>query len=160
MVTVHDLGFIHVRESFPTALRVALRVLVPWSIARATAVITDSEFCRRDIEARYLSAGSHFWVAEIKGAPVGMTGIERVDSQTGRLRRMRVTTDHRSKGIAQALLETAERFCREQGYRRLVLDTTEHQTAAHRLYEKNSFTRTGERTLGPFQVFDYVKDLR
>jgi glycosyltransferase involved in cell wall biosynthesis len=53
VVTVHDLGFVHVPESFPAALRLALRVVVPWSIARATAVITPSEFCRRDIEARY-----------------------------------------------------------------------------------------------------------
>ena len=53
VVTVHDLGFIHVPESFPAALRVALRVLVPWSIARASRIITCSEFCRRDIEARY-----------------------------------------------------------------------------------------------------------
>jgi len=53
VVTVHDLGFLHVPESFPVALRVALRVLVPRSIARAARVITCSEFCRRDIEARY-----------------------------------------------------------------------------------------------------------
>jgi RimJ/RimL family protein N-acetyltransferase len=42
---------------------------------------------------------------------------------------------------------------------RLILDTTEQQTAAHRLYEKNGFVRTGERSLGPFRVFDYVKEL-
>jgi len=53
VVTVHDLGFMHVPESFPAALRVALRVLVPRSVARATTVITDSEFCRRDIADRY-----------------------------------------------------------------------------------------------------------
>jgi glycosyltransferase involved in cell wall biosynthesis len=53
VVTVHDLGFLHVPESFPLALRVALRVLVPWSMARASRIITDSEFSRRDILARY-----------------------------------------------------------------------------------------------------------
>jgi len=112
-----------------------------------------------DLETHYLSAGSRFWVAEVEGALVGMTGIERIDAETGRLRRMRVTTKRRRTGIAQALLETAARFCREQGYGRLVLDTTEQQTAAHRLYEKNGFVRTGERDLGPFRVFDYAKEL-
>jgi len=53
VVTVHDLGFLHVPDSFPVSLRVALRVLVPRSIRRASRVITCSEFCRRDIEARY-----------------------------------------------------------------------------------------------------------
>jgi len=53
VVTVHDLGFLHVPESFPLALRVALRVLVPRSMARASRIITDSEFACRDIVARY-----------------------------------------------------------------------------------------------------------
>lgn len=52
-VTVHDLGFLHVPESFPLALRVALRLVVPRSMTRATRIITDSEFGRRDILARY-----------------------------------------------------------------------------------------------------------
>jgi GNAT superfamily N-acetyltransferase len=89
-----------------------------------------------------------------------MTAIERIDGKTGRLRRMRVTTEHRGRGIARALLETAERFCREQRCARLILDTTEQQTAAHRLYESAGFARTGERSLGPFRVFDFVKELR
>lgn len=124
------------------------------------AVLAHYEADLHDLEGHYLGAGSHFWVAEVDGRLVGMAGVERKDADTGRLRRMRVTTAERRQGIAQALLETAERFCREQGYRRLVLDTTEQQTAAHRLYEKNAFTRMGERSLGPFLVFDYVKDLR
>src|SRR5262245_55104668 len=53
VVTVHDLGFLHVPESFPLVLRVALRVLVPRSMARASRIITDSEFACRDIVARY-----------------------------------------------------------------------------------------------------------
>ena len=50
-------------------------------------------------------------------------------------------------------------FCRESGYRRVVLDTTEQQTAAHVLYERAGCVRVGERSLGPFRVFDYVKEL-
>jgi GNAT superfamily N-acetyltransferase len=123
-------------------------------------VLAHYEADLHDLEEHYLGEGSHFWVAEIDGRLVGMAGVERKDASTGRLRRMRVTTAERRQGIAQALLETAERFCLGQGYRRLVLDTTEQQTAAHRLYEKNGFTRTGERSLGPFRVFDYVKELR
>jgi glycosyltransferase involved in cell wall biosynthesis len=53
VITVHDLGFVNVPDSFPFALRALLRVLVPWSMARASQIITVSEFCRRDILARY-----------------------------------------------------------------------------------------------------------
>lgn len=122
-------------------------------------VLADYESDLQDLERHYLGEGSHFWIAEIDGVAVGSTGIERINAETGRLRRMRVTTSERRRGIAEALLETAERFCRKQGYRRLILDTTEQQTAAHVLYEKHGFVRTGERTLGPFRVFDYVKEL-
>jgi glycosyltransferase involved in cell wall biosynthesis len=53
VVTVHDLAFLHVPESFPPRLRVALKALVPLSIRRASRVIVGSEFTRRDILARY-----------------------------------------------------------------------------------------------------------
>jgi glycosyltransferase involved in cell wall biosynthesis len=53
VVTVHDLGYLHVPESFPLGLRVALRVLVPRSMKRASRIIAVSEFTRRDILSRY-----------------------------------------------------------------------------------------------------------
>jgi glycosyltransferase involved in cell wall biosynthesis len=53
VVTVHDLAFLHLPETFPAALRLALRVLVPRSIAKASRVITVSEFSRADIVSSY-----------------------------------------------------------------------------------------------------------
>jgi ribosomal protein S18 acetylase RimI-like enzyme len=61
--------------------------------------------------------------------------------------------------VATDLLLTAEDFCAEMGYKRIVLDTTEDQTAAHALYEKNGFNRTGSRNIGVVPVFDYEKAL-
>jgi GNAT superfamily N-acetyltransferase len=110
----------------------------------------------RDIEASYLGEGSNFWVAELPdGELIGITAIERKDAKTGRLRRMRVTRSWRKRGVARDLLETAVSFCREQGYTRVVLDSTSQQTDAHRLYERYGFKKTGERMLGPYLVFDY-----
>ena len=56
VVSVHDLGFLHVPETFPRPLRAALSALVPLAIRRAARVATCSEFCRRDIESRYGAA--------------------------------------------------------------------------------------------------------
>ena len=53
VVTVHDLAFLHVPESFPATLRLALSVLVRRSVARASRIIVDSEFVRQDVMARY-----------------------------------------------------------------------------------------------------------
>jgi glycosyltransferase involved in cell wall biosynthesis len=53
VVTIHDLSYLHVPDAFPQVLRLALRVLVPRSVARASHIVTDSEFSRRDIAQRY-----------------------------------------------------------------------------------------------------------
>jgi GNAT superfamily N-acetyltransferase len=111
------------------------------------------------LEDEYLGDGSNFWVVDGPEGLVGMAAIRRIDEKTGRLRRMRVTESWRRKGIARALLDEAIAFCRSCGYQRLILDTTEHQTAAQRMYEGAGFQYVGERSLGPFTIYDYVLDL-
>jgi GNAT superfamily N-acetyltransferase len=113
----------------------------------------------RNIERDYLGPGSHFWVAEADRRLVGMVAIQRIDNVTARLRRMRVTGAWRRKGVGMDLLATTEEFCRENGYRKIILDTTEDQTAAHALYEQNGFVRTGSRVIGGVPAFDYEKEL-
>jgi GNAT superfamily N-acetyltransferase len=113
----------------------------------------------RNIERVYLAPGSHFWVAEVQGGLIGMVAIQRIDAETGRLRRMRVTGEWRRRGVATSLLQTTEEFCRKLGYQRIILDTTKDQVAAHALYEKHGFVRTGSRTIGVVPVHDYVKEL-
>ncbi len=39
------------------------------------------------------------------------------------------------------------------------MDTTAEQLAAQSLYERNGYLKSGERTLGPFLVFDYEKEI-
>jgi ribosomal protein S18 acetylase RimI-like enzyme len=109
----------------------------------------------RNIEETYLSEGSNFWVIDAPEGLAGMAAIFRIDAKTGRLRRMRITEAWRRRGLARALLDTAVEFCRESGYECVILDTTEQQTAAHKLYEDYGFSRTGERMIGPYRVFDY-----
>jgi len=111
------------------------------------------------LEEVYLGEGSSFWVVEARGGLVGMAAISRVDAATGRLRRMRVTEVWRRKGVAKALLNEAIDFCRTCRYDRLILDTTEHQTAAQRMYENAGFAKLGQRSLGPFVVYDYALKL-
>jgi ribosomal protein S18 acetylase RimI-like enzyme len=119
------------------------------------AAVKGYEDDLRAIEETYLSNDGNFWVIEAPDGLVGMAAISRVDAKTGRLRRMRVAEAWRRRGLALALLDTAVEFCREFGYERVILDTTEQQTAAHFLYEGYGFSRTGERMIGPYRVFDY-----
>lgn len=94
----------------------------------------------------YYAAGG-FWVAESDGAVVGMAGIERQSETLAELRRMVVARMHRRRGIAKALLATAESFCRDAGYASIVLNTSELQQPAMRLYESSGYRRV--RTARP-----------
>lgn len=91
------------------------------------------------IEEYYFSReGQGFWVAD-SGGVVGMAGVEHHEQGAAELRRMAVGKAHRRKGIGRELLATAEAFCRDAGYRRMVLSTSELQAAAARLYESSGY---------------------
>ena len=83
--------------------------------------------------------GGNFWVADEGGAVVGMVGIERESDASAELRRMAVDARHRRRGVARALLAHAEDSCRAQGYRKVVLSTSDLQAPARRLYETSGY---------------------
>jgi GNAT superfamily N-acetyltransferase len=99
------------------------------------------------IEEYYFAReGQGFWVVE---NVVGMAGIERQTGDCAELRRMAVKSSHRRKGIGRELLRTAEAFCREWRYSKIVLSTSELQVAAMRLYESSGYRRVREETDAP-----------
>lgn len=89
--------------------------------------------------------GQGFWIAGEERV-LGMVGVEKSADDAGELRRMAVEKAHRRKGIGRELLATAEAFCRECGYRRVVLSTSELQVAAMRLYESSGYRLVREET--------------
>lgn len=85
-----------------------------------------------------------FWVVD---GVIGMVGVERQSDAVAELRRMVVAREHRRRGMARALLATAEDFCRQAGYGTIVLNTSELQEPAMRLYEASGYRRV--RTAQP-----------
>lgn len=49
LLTVHDLSFVHYPETFTPALRSFLSKSVPWSVARATHILADSQATKDDL---------------------------------------------------------------------------------------------------------------
>lgn len=88
--------------------------------------------------------GHGFWVAEGGEGLLGMFGLERVDGRTAELRRMYVAPGTRRRGLARAMLAYAERVCRDAGYARIVLGTSELQGAALALYRGAGYRLVGE----------------
>jgi GNAT superfamily N-acetyltransferase len=113
-----------------------------------------------DLSASYLKEpGGHFWVADVDGQIKGMVGIQRRTREEAELRRMSVAAVSRRHGIGGKLLETAEAFCREQGYRRIRLTTVSLLQPAIALYRKHGYHQVGEERYGQITGLHFVKHL-
>jgi putative acetyltransferase len=79
------------------------------------------------------SRGASFWVAVDENGLIGNFGLEPVETGL-ELRRMYVDPRARRLGLGRLMLAQAEHVAWQQGHARIVLSTSELQTAAIRLY--------------------------
>ena len=121
----------------------------------------DTGFDIDDILSAYLkSTGSHFWVAErVHGEIVGMIGVQQHEAGLGEIRRLRVSQEHRRRGIGSALVETAVRYCSENGYLKVALDTFVDREPAIKLFEKFHFHHSRTRQIGEKELLYFYMDL-
>lgn len=121
----------------------------------------DTGFDIGDIDRAYVKPpGNHFWVAEAAdGQVVGMIGVQAHEEGCGEIRRLRVRSDHRRKGIGSALVEAALRFCQEKHYLKIQLDTFVDRAAAIRLFEKFHFRHSRSRKVGEKELMFFYLDL-
>lgn len=89
-----------------------------------------------------------FLIARLDGVPVGCGAVKFVPGEYGEVKRMYVRPAWRGRGVARSLLKQLERVAREQGFRRLRLETGVHQPEAVVLYESMGFSRCG--VFGPY----------
>lgn len=113
-----------------------------------------------DIEAAYMKTpGNHFWVAvAAENQVVGMIGVMHSDG-VGEIRRLRVANDHRRRGIGSALLEHAVRFCQENNYLKVALDTFIERDPAMKLFEKFRFRHGRTRSYSGKDLLYFYLDL-
>ena len=118
-----------------------------------------------DIEIAYMrDAGNHFWVAEISddgGKPdiAGMVGVQHYEDGVGEIRRLRVKSDMRRRGIGSKLIETALQFCQDNGYLKIMLDTFIDREPAIKLFEKFRFHHSRTRTFADKELLFFYLDL-
>jgi ribosomal protein S18 acetylase RimI-like enzyme len=148
-----------IRDFRPEDLPACRKLYVDGLLAGKLAE-NDTGFDIDDIEWAYMKPpGNHFWVAETGGQVVGMIGVQAHDEGCGEIRRLRVSSDHRRKGIGSALVETALRFCQEKGYLKIQLDTFVDREAAVRLFEKFRFRHSRTRKVGDKELMYFYLDL-
>ena len=90
--------------------------------------------------SRLFQPGISFFVARMDGNPSGCGGVAFADG-SAEVKRMYVRPIFRGCNVAQAILARLEQEARSQGFKRLVLETGDAQTAAMRFYQRQGFTR-------------------
>jgi ribosomal protein S18 acetylase RimI-like enzyme len=138
----------------------AVRKLYTDGLLGGAIAPNDTGFDIDDVGLAYMrTPGSHFWVAEDKGEIVGMIGVQQLDAGVGEIRRLRVCTAQRRRGIGSALLQRALEFCRDQGLLKVTLDTYIEREPALKLFEKFNFRHDKTRETGGKQLLFFYLDL-
>ena len=114
-----------------------------------------------DIPRAYMQThGNHFWVADTpQGEIVGMIGVQHHDEGVGEIRRLRVRSDWRRRGVGSKLVEAALKFCQDQQYLKITLDTFVERDAAIALFEKFRFRHSRTRQVGEKELMYFYLDL-
>jgi ribosomal protein S18 acetylase RimI-like enzyme len=122
----------------------------------------DTAFDLDDIDTVYQAhKGNHFWVAENdRGEVVGMIGVQHYEQEsTGQIRRLRVAQDHRRRGIGSDLLETALKFCQENQYLKITLESFVEREPAIKLFQKFQFRHDHTKTVSGQDLMYFYLDL-
>jgi SAM-dependent methyltransferase len=78
-------------------------------------------------------------VAYLGGRPVGCGGLQRLDGETGEVRRIFLDQAARSRGVGRALLGELEQHARRLGYLRVRLTTGDGQPEALGLFRSEGY---------------------
>ena len=87
------------------------------------------------------------WTACFEGLPVGCIAYRTKEAGTGEVKRLFVRPAYRGRGLSKELLLAVERYAREQGCRRLYLDTRISLEPAVSLYRVLGFQITFQQGL-------------
>jgi predicted N-acetyltransferase YhbS len=107
----------------------------------------------RDVAAK--RAVARVWVAELDGAlvgtvalwPPGAEGSEAWLAEAADLRHLAVAIERHGRGVAGALLDTAEAFARAERFTAVCLHVRRGATGVRRLYEGRGYLRAPEGDL-------------
>ncbi|WP_410768757.1 GNAT family N-acetyltransferase [Fontibacillus sp. BL9] len=98
-----------------------------------------------DLLRTYNQDEDRFWIAEEDGEIVGSIAIIGHSNEKAQLRWFVLHPDYRGIGIGKTLFQEAMRYCKEMGYQRIFLETTEDQKTAIAMYKKAGFKKIAEQ---------------
>jgi DNA-binding MarR family transcriptional regulator/N-acetylglutamate synthase-like GNAT family acetyltransferase len=81
------------------------------------------------------------WIAEVDGERAGSVFLVRQSATVAKLRLLILTPQARGLGLGARLTDECIAFARAKGYRKMVLWTQSHLTAARRIYRSRGFRK-------------------
>jgi DNA-binding MarR family transcriptional regulator/N-acetylglutamate synthase-like GNAT family acetyltransferase len=113
----------------------------------------------KDFLENFDSRREHCWIAERNGERVGCVFVVKESASVAKLRLLIVEPSARGCGLGRRLVEECIAFAREKGYRKLVLWTHSHLTAARAIYARTGFKKLDRteihHTFGPRAVSEF-----
>lgn len=83
---------------------------------------------------------------------IGCGAIKFFDDETMEIKRMYVAPTHRGLGVALEIMTALEKWAKELGYKKCILETGKRQVEAVRFYEKCEYQRISN--YGQYQKMD------
>jgi len=148
-------------RTFRPADAPACRKLYADGLIGGSLMPNDTGLDMDDIQGVYMQTpGSCFWVAHLPAGPiVGMIGVQHHESDSAEIRRLRVSREYRRRGIGSALTEQALRFCQENQYLKVTLDTYMERETAIALFAKYHYKLQRDREIGDRRWLYFYADL-
>ncbi len=105
--------------------------------------LTQSDKAAHEVCKQYnnIETIKHVLVVYEENTPVGCGAIRTFSSDTMEIKRMFVLNDKRRSGIATSIIQELEKWSKELGYKRTVLETGTQLPEAIKLYEKQGYKK-------------------
>jgi len=105
--------------------------------------LTPPEFVFHMTVEQMAEPATTVFIARDGGKAVGCGALKRHEDGIGEVKRMYTRPSHRGRRIGAEIVARIEAMAREEGLKRLVLETGDRHPAAWAVYERAGFTRCG-----------------
>jgi putative acetyltransferase len=105
--------------------------------------LTPPEHCFHMTVEEMARPDTTVFVARESGEAIACGALRRHADGVAEVKRMYTDPAHQGKGIGGRILAQIEAMARNEGFRRLVLETGDRHPAAWRVYERGGFARCG-----------------